>query len=175
SLSLGLKQLEETLGVMLVHRGSRFIGLTEEGERTLEWARRIVGDARAMRQDIKALKQGLNGRLRIAAIPAALPMVAMVTQPLYQRHPEVQFRILSRPWSQISSMLDNLEIDAAVTYIDLEPLTRVTAIPLYRERYQLLISGDAPFSKRRNVDRNVTWAEVAELPLCLLTTDTQNR
>ena len=26
SLSLGLKQLEETLGVMLVQRGSRFIG-----------------------------------------------------------------------------------------------------------------------------------------------------
>ena len=73
SLSLGLKQLEETLGVMLVQRGSRFIGLTAEGERTLDWARRIVGDARAMRQDIKALKHGLTGRLRIAVIPAALP------------------------------------------------------------------------------------------------------
>jgi DNA-binding transcriptional LysR family regulator len=171
SLSLGLKQLEETLGVLLVQRGSRFIGLTEEGERTLEWARRIVGDARAMRQDIKALKQGLKGRLRIAAIPAALPMVATVTQPLHQRHPEVQFKIVSRPWTQISSMLDNLEIDAAVTYIDLEPLSRVTAIPLYRERYQLLISADSPLRQRRSV----TWSEVAELPLCLLTTETQNR
>ena len=171
SLSLGLKQLEETLGVMLVRRGSRFIGLTEEGERTLEWARRIVGDARAMRQDIKALKQGLKGRLRIAAIPAALPMVATVTQPLHMRHPEVQFRILSRPWSQIVSMLDNLEIDAAITYLDIEPLSRVTAIPLYRERYQLLIASDSPFKRRASV----TWAVVSELPLCLLTTDTQNR
>src|SRR5262249_10833342 len=60
SLSLGLKQLEEMLGVMLVQRGSRFVGLTSEGERALEWARRIVGDARAIRQDIKALKHGLN-------------------------------------------------------------------------------------------------------------------
>jgi len=171
SLSLGLKQLEETLGVMLVRRGSRFIGLTEEGERTLEWARRIVGDARAMRQDIKALKQGLKGRLHIAAIPAALPMVATVTQPLHMRHPEVQFRILSRPWSQIVSMLDNLEIDAAITYLDIEPLSRVTAIPLYRERYQLLIASDSPFKRRASV----TWAVVSELPLCLLTTDTQNR
>src|ERR1700749_5073234 len=101
SLSLGLKQLEEALGVMLVQRGSRFIGLTAEGERTLEWARRIVGDARAMRQDIRALKQGLSGRLRIAVIPAALPMVATVTMPLYVRHPEIQFLILSRPSSEI--------------------------------------------------------------------------
>jgi len=171
SLSLGLKQLEEMLGVLLVQRGSRFIGLTEEGERTLEWARRIVGDARAMRQDIRALKQGLNGQLRIAAIPAALPMVATVTQPLHARHPEVQFKILSRAWNQIGSMLDNLEIDAAVAYIDLEPLARVTAIPLYRERYQLLVSGDAPAARRRDM----AWAQVSELPLCLLTADTQNR
>ena len=171
SLSLGLKQLEETLGVMLVQRGSRFIALTEEGERTLEWARRIVGDTRAMRQDIKALKQGLNGQLRIAAIPAALPKVAAVTQPLHARHPEVQFKILSRPWSQITSLLDNLEIDAAVSYIDLEPLTRVTAIPLYRERYQLLISSNSPLAGRRELP----WAQVCELPLCLLTVDTQNR
>ena len=170
SLSLGLKQLEEMLGVMLVQRGSRFVGLTSEGERTLEWARRIVGDARAMRQDIKALKHGLNGRLKIAVIPAALPMVATVTRPLYMRHPEVQFTILSRPSTDIIPMLENLEVDAALTYIDQEP-PRVTAIPIYRERYQLLVPKDSVFGQRPHV----TWETVSQLPLCLLTPDTQNR
>ena len=69
TLSAGIKQLEATLGVLLVQRGSRFIGFTQEGERTLDWARRIVGDSRALRQEMTALKQGLVGRLRIAAIP----------------------------------------------------------------------------------------------------------
>src|SRR5262245_2913830 len=64
TLSAGIKQLEETLGVLLVQRGSRFIGFTPEGERTLDWARRIVGDARAMREEIKALKHGLTGQDR---------------------------------------------------------------------------------------------------------------
>jgi len=171
SLSLGLKQLEEMLGVMLVQRGSRFVGLTAEGERALEWARRIVGDARAMRQDIKALKHGLNGRLKIAVIPAALPMVATVTRPLYLRYPDVQFTILSRPSTDIVPMLENLEIDAALTYIDNERLPRVTAIPLYRERYQLLVTKDSALGQRRDV----TWQTVSQLPLCLLTPDTQNR
>lgn len=171
SLSLGVKQLEEMLGVMLVQRGSRFIGLTPEGERTLEWARRIVGDARAMRQDIKALQHGLSGRLRIAVIPAALPMAAVVTRPFYTRHRNVQFTILSRPSAAIIPMLQNLEIDAAITYVDIEPLTRVITIPLYRERYQLLIAKDSPFPKRDKM----TWANVSQLPLCLLTPDTQNR
>ena len=49
TISTSIKQLEEILGVMLVQRGSRFQGFTPEGERTLDWARRIVGDTRAMR------------------------------------------------------------------------------------------------------------------------------
>ena len=79
TLSAGLKQLEDTLGVMLVRRGSRFLGLTGEGERVLEWARRIVADTRAMKQDVDLHKRGLSGHLRIAAIPTALPIAATLT------------------------------------------------------------------------------------------------
>lgn len=171
SLSLGLKQLEEALGVMLVNRGSRFISLTAEGERTLEWARRIVADARSMRQDLKTLHNDLTGRLRIAVIPAALPMIATITHGLFKSHPEIDFTILSRPSNEIVPMLENLDIDAALTYLDVEPLTRVTTIPIYRERYQLFIGRDSAFKH----SDSVTWAEVAKLPLCLLTRDTQNR
>jgi DNA-binding transcriptional LysR family regulator len=171
TLSAGIKQLEATLGVLLVRRGSRFIGLTPEGERTLDWARRIVGDSRAMRQEITALKQGLAGQLRIAAIPTALAMVAALTTPYRARHPGVRFTILSRTSIQILTLLENLEIDAGVTYLDNEPLGRVNAVPLYQEKYQLLTAADAPLGDRTSV----TWAEVAQVPLCLLTPDMQNR
>src|SRR5258708_33694913 len=50
-MSPSLKQLEEILGVMLVQRGSRFQGFTPEGERTLDCARRTVGDDRALKQE----------------------------------------------------------------------------------------------------------------------------
>jgi DNA-binding transcriptional LysR family regulator len=42
TLSAGLKHLEESLGLLLVTRGSRFQGLTSEGERVLDWAKRIA-------------------------------------------------------------------------------------------------------------------------------------
>jgi DNA-binding transcriptional LysR family regulator len=171
TLSAGIKQLEETLGVLLVQRGSRFIGFTPEGQRTLDWARRIVGDSRAMRQEIAALKKGLNGRLKIAAIPTALAMVAAITTPYRARHPDVRFTILSQTSIQILTNLENLEIDAGITYLDNEPLGRVSTIPLYQERYLLLTSPDAPLGNREKVN----WAEVAKVPLCLLTPDMQNR
>jgi DNA-binding transcriptional LysR family regulator len=171
TFSAGIKQLEATLGVLLVQRKSRFIGFTAEGERVLDWARSIVADSRAMRQELRALKHGLSGRLTVAAIPTALPMVSALTTPFRARHPNVTFTILSRTSVEILSSLDNLEVDAGLTYIDNEPLGRVRAIPLYIEQYRLLTSQESPLGERDTV----TWAEVSKIPLCLLTPDMQNR
>lgn len=171
TLSAGIKSLEEMLGVMLVQRSSRFLGFTAEGERVLDWARRIVGDARAMRQEVQALQRGLAGHLRIAAIPTALAMVSALTTPYRAKHPEVRFTILSRTSVEVLSMLENLEVDAGLTYIDNEPLGKVRSVPLYPEQYRLLTSEDSPLGDRDQV----TWAEVSRIPLCLLTPDMQNR
>ncbi|QJE71963.1 LysR family transcriptional regulator [Aerophototrophica crusticola] len=171
TLSAGIKQLENILGVLLVQRGSRYLGLTPEGERVLDWARRIVGDARAMRQDLHAMRAGLSGHLRIAVIPTALAMVPALTTPYRERHPEVRFTILSRTSAEVLRLLDDLEVDAGITYLDNEPLGRVRSMPLYRERYVLVTSQDNPLADRREV----TWAEVGQIPLCLLTPDMQNR
>jgi DNA-binding transcriptional LysR family regulator len=171
TLSAGVKQIEEQMGVLLVNRGSRFKGFTPEGQRVLDWARRIVGDTRAMRDEINALRRGLSGQLRIAAIPTTLAMVAALTTPYRERHPNVQFTILSRTSIEILDLLENLEVDAGITYVENEPLGRVSTVPLYHERYRLLTSADAPLGNRDTV----TWAEVAAVPLCLLTPDMQNR
>ena len=108
TMSTSLKQLEEILGVMLVQRGSRFQGFTPEGERTLDWARRIVGDTRAMREEINSLKHSLSGEIRIAVIPTVLGMVAQLTTPFRARHPDVRFRIQSCTSSDVLGLLENL-------------------------------------------------------------------
>ena len=171
TLSAGIKQLEDSFGVLLVQRGSRFQGFTPEGERVLDWARRIVGDTRAMHQEIDALKRGLAGHIRIAAIPTALAMVELLTTPYRAKHPDVSFTIWSRNSIEVLGLLENLEIDAGLTYLDNEPLGRVQTVPLYSEEYRLLTSSDAPLGNRDSV----TWAEVGNVPLCLLTPDMQNR
>ncbi|NRP88862.1 Hydrogen peroxide-inducible genes activator [Ensifer adhaerens] len=171
TLSAAIRQLEDQLGVMLVSRGSRFQGLTPEGQRVLEWARRIVGDSRTMREEMRAARKGLAGHIRIAAIPTALAMVSKITTPFQERHPDVTFSITSRNSLQVLSLLENLEIDAGITYLENEPLGRVTSVPLYAERYHLITAAGSPLSERKSV----TWKEVGDLRLCLLTADMQNR
>jgi DNA-binding transcriptional LysR family regulator len=171
SLSGAIRQLEEQLGVQLVFRGSRFQGLTPEGTRVLDRALRIVADTRALRDEMRSLRAGLTGHLRLGVIPTALPMVADLTGPFAARHPNVSLTILSRTSAEILSGIESLDLDAGITYLDNEPLGRVARVPLYTEFYRLLCApGTAMAEKAR-----VTWAEVAALPLCLLTGDMQNR
>ncbi|NKN37005.1 LysR family transcriptional regulator [Agrobacterium sp. a22-2] len=171
TLSAAIRQLEDHLGVMLVQRGSRYQGLTPEGQRVLEWARRIVGDTRTMREEMRAARKGLAGHIRIAVIPTALAMVPRITEPFQNKHPDVTFSVSSRTSLQVLSLLENLEIDAGITYLDNEPLGRVTSVPLYAERYHLIAAAGTPLADRQAV----TWREVAGLRLCLLTADMQNR
>jgi len=145
TLSLGIQSLEQMLNTPLVKRASRFQGFTPEGERVLVWAHRLVGDARAMRQDLLGLKSGTDSHLRIAAIPSAMPLVARLTVPLQLRHPNVRFTVLGRTSTVLLNMLRQREIEAGVTYLSNEPIGDVSAIPIYREEYLLLTTADGPF------------------------------
>ncbi len=171
SLSFAIRQLEDQLGVQLVYRGSRFQGLTPEGQRVLDWARRIVTDVRTMKDEMRTVHHGLSGLLRLGVIPTALPMVAELTAPFLDRNPGVQVTILSRTSAEILDGIESLEFDAGITYLDNEPLGRVAQVPLYLEYYRLLCAETSPLARKTQV----TWAEVAGEPLCLLTGDMQNR
>lgn len=171
TMSAGLKQLEETLGVVIVRRSSRFQGFTPEGEHVLSWARRIVSDEKAMRQDIDALKRGLTGHVKLAVIPTALPMVPSLTTAFREHHPGVRFTILSSTSIGILEGLNNLDVDAGITYLANEPLGDVKAVPLYREAYRLLTCVDSPCGQ----NDQVSWRDLGELALCLMTPDMQNR
>ena len=171
TLSAGIKQLEEELGVMLVLRRSRMLGLTPEGERVLEWARRLVGDARAMRQELQGMRTGLSGHIRLAVVPTALASTPMLTGPVLRRHPGLRFTILSCTSDRIRHMLDGLEVDAGITYLGTEILGRVRTVPLYTERYVFVTTVDGALGDRETV----RWAELAGVRLCLLTPDMQNR
>ncbi|MFN4154810.1 MAG: LysR family transcriptional regulator [Paracoccaceae bacterium] len=171
SLSAAIKQLEEHLGVQLVFRGSRYQGLTPEGQRVLERALGIVAEARALRDEMRSGKKGLAGNLRIGVIPTALPMVAQLTTPFIRRHPAVSVTIRSRTSAEILEGIERLELEAGITYLDNEPLGRVVSQPLYAEFYRLVCAPGMALAERAGV----SWAELAGLPLCLLTGDMQNR
>ncbi|HMN70530.1 MAG TPA: LysR family transcriptional regulator [Rhodoblastus sp.] len=171
ALSAAIAQLEEELGVLIIERGRRFQGLTREGEIVLAHARRILAEADLMKESIAGLRGGLSGRVRLGAIPTALPMIAHITAPFSERYPAVSMTVLSLTSTEIQQGIDNFELDVGLTYLDNEPLERVISKPIYFESYVLLTREDGEFGERDSI----TWEEAAALKLCLLTGDMQNR
>ena len=171
TLSLGLQSLEQMFNVPLVKRSSRFQGFTPEGERVLVWARRMVGDAHAMQQEIAGLRNGVGSHIRLACIPSAMPIVASITAPFQRRNPSVRFTVLGRSSDALLSLLHQREIDAGITYLDNEPVGDVLQIPLYQERFLLLTTAGGPHGSASQV----AWSELGSLPLCLATRDLQHR
>lgn len=171
TLSAAIAQLEDELGVLIVERGRRFQGLTKEGEAVLTHARRILAEADLMKESIAELKEGVSGRIRLGAIPTALPMIAHITAPFSSRYPAVSLTVLSLTSTEIQDRIDNFELDVGLTYLDNEPLDRVISKPIYQESYVLLTREDGPLGGYETI----SWAEAGELKLCLLTADMQNR
>ncbi|NAZ38143.1 LysR family transcriptional regulator [Rubellimicrobium sp. CFH 75288] len=171
TLSAAIRSLEDQLGVPLVRRGSRFEGLTPEGERALHWARRMVADARALREEMRTAREGLSGTLRLGVIPTALAAAARLTAAFAARHARVRVTVLSAPSTAILDGLDALTLDAGITYLDAEPLGRRTTQALYEERHALVLRDDHPFAGRAALP----WAALGEVPLALLTPEMQNR
>ncbi len=171
TLSGRIRQLEQELGVPIVERGQRYHGLTPEGHRVLQWAQVILETRSAMMQDLGELKGRLSARLVLGVIPSALPMATSVTRVVRAAHPSVTFTVYSKTSNEILRDVQEFHIDAGITYLDNEPVERVETLPLYMERYCLFLSADHPWAAKNHV----TWAEAAQLPLCLLTPNMQNR
>ena len=62
-------------------------------------------------------------------VPAALPAVPILAAPLARRYPGVTLTVVSSTSIDIQSGLDEFGLEAGITYLDDEPLSRVRTIP----------------------------------------------
>jgi DNA-binding transcriptional LysR family regulator len=169
TLSAGIRQLEEDMGVLLVKRGSRLQGFTPEGARVLEMALRMQADCERLKRDLQLLRNEFTGRLAIATTPALMPMLAAISVPFSERHVGAEMHLRSLDDDALHLALHRNEIDLAVTDLPAEAPTGLQAYPLYRERYLLL----APEQQAVTRLRTVSWDEVKSLPLCVLSAAAQ--
>ena len=169
AFSKRISNMEYRLRLPLVRRGNNFIGFTQEGELVLKWARRILSDAEAMQQEIKALKNELSGTLVLGVIPTATSFVAAATSELRLKFPKVEIEIYSLSTLQINRGLNDFSLDAGILYLkDADPKI---STKLYEETYMLISKKELLGS----FSDEVAWKDVCEIPLTLLTPDMRNR
>ena len=149
ALSEAIRKLEHELKVPLVRRGQKFEGLTPEGERLVHWARRVLADCDALKQEVTALQTGLVGELRLGVVPAAATTVALLTDPFCAAHPLVRVQLDTNLRSAgIVEQIRRFELDGGIIYPERQDTADLTVTPLYLE-HQVLIAGSELLTGKR--------------------------
>jgi DNA-binding transcriptional LysR family regulator len=179
ALSNALKALEEDYGTPIVKRGRTFCGLTPEGERVLQTARRILHEHALLRQDLASTAGQPQGALQIGAVPTAVPIAARFATQLQARHAGIAPVVRSISSREIEEGLENLSLDLGLGFAErLAPagagVARFDVLPQYQEHY-FLVRRDGQPEPQLRLGPPMRWAEAAALPLCLLTPEMHNR
>jgi len=167
AFSARIRRLEEEMGVPIVRRGNKFLGFTPDGELVLKWASKILADAEGLRQDIEISKGSLRGILVLGVVPTALTYAANVATELRRSYPDLLVQIQSLTAAEIVRRLMDFSLDAGITYKDELEGTPLSFQSIYQETYVLLAARELVPRKKGTA----TWAEAANLPLCLLSKD----
>jgi DNA-binding transcriptional LysR family regulator len=114
SLSQRLRDMEESLGVRLMHRTTRSVALTEAGELLLARVGPAIADIGGALDQVRGLRDVPSGRLRINAPPPAVDLVlAPMVAPFLRAYPQIDLEIVAE-----SSFIDIVDagFDAGVRY-----------------------------------------------------------
>ena len=94
AVSKRLSQLEARLGVALLHRTTRRIALTHEGETYLASARRILGDIESLERELQGARAEPSGLLRVnTTLGFGRSHVAPLISQFARLHPQVQVQL----------------------------------------------------------------------------------
>lgn len=104
-----LAQMEARIGLQLVHRTTRSISLTSEGETYLLHATRILAEIRDMEDAVASGRSAPRGLLRVnATLGFGRTTIAPLISQFVKRHPdvEVQVEVTDRPVDLVESGFD---------------------------------------------------------------------
>jgi LysR family transcriptional activator of dmlA len=89
-----VRMLEQDLGVKLLHRSTRKVVVTEEGERIYRWARQILDAVDGMVAEVDTSRAEPRGQLRIcSSFGFGRNVVAPAISQLAARYPELNVRL----------------------------------------------------------------------------------
>ncbi|HEJ0404098.1 TPA: LysR family transcriptional regulator [Serratia marcescens] len=93
-ISKRIALLEKALDVSLLHRTTRRVAITEDGERIYEWAQRILNDVDQMMDELSEVRQAPQGMLRVvSSFGFGRRFVAPALSALARQYPQLELRL----------------------------------------------------------------------------------
>ncbi|MTI13091.1 hydrogen peroxide-inducible genes activator [Sansalvadorimonas verongulae] len=164
TLSVGVKKLEDELGVAIFERSKSAVRVTPLGSKVVEQAQKVLEESSAIKTIANEGKDQLSSPLRIGTIftigPYLLPH--MVPQ-LHSIAPDMPLFVEENFTHVLRQRLRLGELDAIIIALPFTEADVVTKA-LYDESFSVLMPGNHPWTERQNIPVN----DLADADLLLL-------
>lgn len=154
-------KLERELGVELVDRSNS--GLTEEGERVVDRARRVLNEIDDIAADIASLEDDISGDARIGVIgTTGRWLMPQLLGAISEQHPRVHPIVSEGSTTTILPGVLSGQLNAAIIHLPIDDPELIVE-PLFAEDLLLLVHGTHPLADRTEI----SITELSETPLLL--------
>jgi LysR family nitrogen assimilation transcriptional regulator len=153
ALSQQIKDLENELGVKLLHRSIKGVTPTLEGVALYSHAQKILSLRDQTSEVVKKAIGVLSGRVRLG-IPSSISMIlaAPLFAALKKNYPDIVLELYESPSTYLSAQLLDGRVDLSLL-VDQVPAPGVMVSPLVREHILLVQSkSSARFKSRKSID-----------------------
>lgn len=166
-----IKLLEEELNVALFDRIGKKIFLTDEGERLLPYARKIMQLERSIYNDISVHNKP-EGHLVIGT-PESLCnlLIPYIIKNFKNKYPKVNIEIQLVTSRKAPALLRNNEIDLAFSIGNSQEMADIKRYFLAKERMCFLTSSEHPLAAKKNI----SLEEICSYPLVLTSKECEYR
>jgi LysR family transcriptional regulator, hydrogen peroxide-inducible genes activator len=164
TLSVGIRELESLLGIVLAERTKRQVLMTPLGREMATRARAVLRDTEEVVQLAVSNQTPMTGEMRLGVIPTVSPFLLPQALPtLRERYPALSLYLCEETTASILSRLSGGELDAAVIALpfDIEGLEQQI---LFEDKFEFACQRTHPFAAKRIIEPD----ELAQEPLLLL-------
>jgi len=145
TLSMQIKKLEDSLGVILFDRSKMPVVTTDIGTEFIKQARTILRERDKMSELIDVFNDQIKGELHLGVIPSvAAHLLPLFIVELNLKYPDLNIFVHEMVTDQVVAGLKNevLDVGIIVTPADYK---QIDTQPLYYEEIGLYVSEDHPF------------------------------
>ena len=144
TLSAGIKELEDRLGVKLIERTRRSVMLTPVGEEIADRARRLLLDVAEIEAVAQDHKDPFEGDLMLGAIPTIGPYLLPTALPMIrQALPKLRIFLREETTESLMEGLDSGRLDLVLIALPFDT-GNLEILPLFDDGYHLATPFDWP-------------------------------
>lgn len=171
AISLLVRELEREVGFRLLHRSTRRVSLTEQGQQLLEHVDRLLGNLRMVDLVAQEIRHQGVGVVRIAMTPLMqLALLPPMMEAFQRQWPQIHVELVDVPSELILQRLLAGESDLAIAF-ETRSGDELEGVPLFSSRLHVVLKPD----HRLALKKSVAWSDLKSEQLLFIGKGTELR